>query len=68
MSTPHYCYTPRKQVWGGGYIGITPTVRLSVQIRVLAITSKFFEVGAPYLAYGCIIMTRCVTYIDDFDL
>ena len=49
----------------GGYKGITLSVRLSVQIRVRAITSLFFEVGIPYLTYGCITMRRCVMYIDD---
>ena len=54
---------PRKQVWGGVYRN--HSVRLSVQVRVRAITSLFFEVGIPYLAYGCITMRRCVMYIDD---
>ena len=46
-------------------MSVRPSVCLTVQIRVRAITSLFFEVGIPYMAYGCITKRRCVTYIDD---
>ena len=40
---------------------------LSVRLRVLirAITSLFFDVCIPYLAYGCINMRGCIAYIHD---
>ena len=49
------CYTPREQS-SGGYIEITLSVRLSVQIRVRPIT--FFWVDT---------VRQCVTYIHDPD-
>ena len=57
-------YPPRSS---GGYIGITLSVRLSVQIRVRPITFLWFDIGLPYFAHGCITMRRCVTYIHDPD-
>ena len=39
-------YTPREQS-SGGYIGITLSVRLSVQIRVRPITFLWFDIGLP---------------------
>ena len=59
-------YTPRERS-SGGYIGITLSVRLSVQIRVQPIAFLWFDIGLPYLAHGCIIMRRCVAYINDPD-
>ena len=61
----HY-YTPCERS-SGGYIEITLSVRLSVQIRVQPITFLWFDIGLPYLAHGCITMTRCVAYIHDPD-
>ena len=46
-------YTPRERS-SGGYIEITLSVRLSVQIRVRPITFLWFDIGLPYLAHGCI--------------
>ena len=51
----------------GGYIEITLSVRLSVQIRVRPITFLWFDIGLPYMAHGCITMRRCVVYIHDPD-
>ena len=59
-------YNPREQS-SRGYIGITLSVRLSVQIRVRPITFLWFDIGLPYLAHGCITMRRCVAYIHDPD-
>ena len=61
-----YYYTPRERS-SGGYIEITLSVRLSVQIRVRPITFLWFDIGLPYLAHGCITMRRCVAYIHDPD-
>ena len=59
-------YNPREQS-SRGYIGITLSVRLSVQIRVRPITFLWFDIGLPYLAHGCITMRQCVAYIHDPD-
>ena len=59
-------YNPREQS-SRGDIGITLSVRLSVQIRVRPITFLWFDIGLPYLAHGCITMRRCVAYIHDPD-
>ena len=59
-------YTPRERS-SGGYIEITLSVRLSVQIRVQPITFLWFDIALPYLAHGCITIRRCVVYIHDLD-
>ena len=61
-----YFYTPRERS-SGGYIGITLSVRLSVQIRVRPITFLWFDIGLPYLAHVGITMRQCVAYIHDPD-
>ena len=43
------------------------SVCLSVQIRVRPITFLWFDIGLPYLAYGCMTIRGCVTYIHDPD-
>ena len=59
----HYLLYPLQTSLGGYiHVGITLSeclsVRLSVQIRVGAIISLFFEVGIPYLAHECITMSK----------
>ena len=59
-------YTPSERS-SGVYIGITvlPSVRLFMQIHVQTITFFRFDIGLPYLAYGCITMRQCVSHIHD---
>ena len=59
-----HCYTTLERSLGG-YIGITLSVRLSVQICVRFITFIWFDIGLPYLAHGSITMRQCVVYIHD---
>ena len=60
-------YTPHERS-SGGCIGITLSVRLSVQIGVRPITFLWFDIGILYLAHGSITKRGCVKYIHDPDM
>ena len=68
ISDSHF-YAPRERS-SGGYIEISLSVCPSDCPSVCADSYPahnffWFDIGLPYLAYGCITMRRCVAYIHE---
>ena len=51
-------FMPPKELWGGIYLSLCP----SVPLRVRCISLIFFEIGIPNLVCGCILEWRSVAY------